>query len=212
VNSASKTILCDGCGEPASPEHLRQRVERLEFATRFRPIHIDCLVLYPSPPQRIEDYFYRPSASAGVRSSESRSFFEALMAAIGVSAKDDREEAALLVEFQRAGWFLAECCECPMDRKRSETVDWAKEYGPSLIRRTKFSYMPKHIVFLSIELAPLASLFAREGLREKLLLADGGPFDCPPFDNEIQKRKFASLFRAVLPQSVAHSGASEKSE
>src|ERR1700719_4321526 len=36
--------VCDGCGAPADEAHVRQRIERLEMATRFRPIHIQGLL------------------------------------------------------------------------------------------------------------------------------------------------------------------------
>jgi hypothetical protein len=38
-------ILCDGCGQPATPEHIAERIHRLELATRYRPIHIQVLWL-----------------------------------------------------------------------------------------------------------------------------------------------------------------------
>src|SRR6267154_51513 len=34
MNLNSTMIICDGCGLPASPEHIAARVERLELATR----------------------------------------------------------------------------------------------------------------------------------------------------------------------------------
>jgi len=43
---AVPTLLpCDGCGQPASAEHIARRLQRLEWATRFRPIHIQALLL-----------------------------------------------------------------------------------------------------------------------------------------------------------------------
>jgi len=53
---AVPTLLpCDGCGQPASAEHIARRLQRLEWATRFRPIHIQaplgsiCNPTFPAP-------------------------------------------------------------------------------------------------------------------------------------------------------------------
>jgi hypothetical protein len=50
--------ICDGCGMEVGAEHIRARIERLELATRFRPVHIHTLLLGDAPPERAEDYFY----------------------------------------------------------------------------------------------------------------------------------------------------------
>jgi hypothetical protein len=50
--------ICDGCGREVSAEHIRARIERLELATRYRPVHIQTLLVGDAPPQRAEDYFY----------------------------------------------------------------------------------------------------------------------------------------------------------
>src|SRR5271170_1398857 len=73
--------LCDGCGAPADEAHLRQRIERLEMATRFRPIHIQTLLLADSPPSRVEDYFYRPIREGEARSAPAKNFFIEIMKA-----------------------------------------------------------------------------------------------------------------------------------
>ena len=51
--------VCDGCGAVADDKHIRERIERLELATRFRPVHIRALLIDAAPPPRVEDYFYR---------------------------------------------------------------------------------------------------------------------------------------------------------
>jgi len=50
--------ICDGCGAVADAEHIRARIQRLELATRYRPIHIHTLLIGTAPPALIEDYFY----------------------------------------------------------------------------------------------------------------------------------------------------------
>jgi len=50
--------VCDGCGATVDAEHIRSRIERLEMATRYRPVHIQTLLIGTAPPERTEDYFY----------------------------------------------------------------------------------------------------------------------------------------------------------
>lgn len=179
MNSVNREIRCDGCGVVATPDHLRRRVERLELATRFRPIHIDTLILYPAPPQRVEDYFYRPAHSREERSPSSRAFFDGMLAAAGINAVENKSEELLLAEFQRAGIFITECCECPLEGSATSSADLAVRMAPSLLRRVQFSYKPKRILLLSGELAPLIPLFRQAGLRENLLPREGKPIDIP---------------------------------
>ena len=179
MNPANREIRCDGCGIIAAPEHLRRRVERLELATRFRPIHIDTLILYPAPPQRVEDYFYRPAHSREERSASSRAFFDAMLSAAGINVVENKSEETLLAEFQRAGMFVTECCECPLEGGGISNEDLAVRMAPSLLRRVQFSYKPKHILVLSSELAPLIPLFRQAGLRENLLPREGKSIDIP---------------------------------
>src|SRR5216683_5747450 len=63
MDANSTPILCDGCGLAASAEHIAARMERLELATRFRPIHINVLFVALQPMPRPEDDFYRPPES-----------------------------------------------------------------------------------------------------------------------------------------------------
>ncbi len=50
--------LCDGCGAMADAHHIRRRIERLEMATRYRPVHIRTLLVGTAPPESTEDYLY----------------------------------------------------------------------------------------------------------------------------------------------------------
>ena len=56
--------FCDGCGATVDAEHTRQRIARLELATRYRPIHIKTLLLGVAPPAHISDYFYSSEQQA----------------------------------------------------------------------------------------------------------------------------------------------------
>jgi hypothetical protein len=56
--------ICDGCGAAVEPEHIRARIERLELATRYRPVHIQTLLIGSAPPVRPEEYFYTSEAQS----------------------------------------------------------------------------------------------------------------------------------------------------
>ncbi len=137
--------VCDGCGAPADEAHIRQRIERLEMATRFRPIHIQTLLLADAPPSRIEDYFYRPLRDGESRSSAAKDFFVDVMKAAGIAADASANEEAALAEFQHRGFYLADAVECPVatPQELSERITAASS---TLLKRIEFSYRPKHVV------------------------------------------------------------------
>src|SRR5271170_4930716 len=99
--------VCDGCGAPADEAHIRARIERLELATRFRPIHIQVLLLDDSPAVRPEDYFYQPATDGSTRSPIAETFFREMLLAAGMSSEMATNEEAGLAEFQRRGFYLA---------------------------------------------------------------------------------------------------------
>src|SRR5260221_9520292 len=115
MNLNSTPIICDGCGLPASPDHIAARVQRLEFATRFRPIHIGLLFVALAPMPRLEDDFYGPP--------ESRSFFDPFLSAQDIlpeagkqsgEANGREADIARLLEFQREGYYLTYLSECSL--------------------------------------------------------------------------------------------------
>src|ERR1039457_5266879 len=75
--------ICDGCGAQVNDAHIRQRIERLEMATRFRPVHISVLLIDAAPPARFEDYFYRATSDRAERSPASRAYFDGLVKCAG---------------------------------------------------------------------------------------------------------------------------------
>ena len=183
MDANSNSILCDGCGLPASPEHIAARMERLELVTRFRPIHIQALFVALDPMPRPEDEFYRPP--------ESRQFFDSLLSALDISTDVESNPAeaaaANLLEFQRRGNYLTYLSECPLPLPNStrENADGsdASEYisrlAPTLVKRIRFNYKPKHIALLGTNLSPLIEIFERAGIAPLLLLDQGRPLTVP---------------------------------
>ena len=56
----SAVLRCDGCGQAASPEHTARRLQRLEWTTRYRPVHIHTLLLGGFSPADERDFLYSP--------------------------------------------------------------------------------------------------------------------------------------------------------
>jgi hypothetical protein len=165
----SSSIRCDGCGLPASPEHIAARVQRLELATRFRPIHIQVLFVAFEPLPRLEDDFYGPPAS--------RDFFDSFLGSLNISP--DMENNAIgsdgtpagianLLEFQRRGYYLAYLSECPVTTGQETGESAAREYisrlAPTLVKRIRFNYKPKHVALLGDKTAALVEVLDHAGM------------------------------------------------
>ena len=57
----SMDLPCDGCGQISSPAHIAQRLQRLEWTTRYRPVHIHTLLLGAASPGEEREFLYSPS-------------------------------------------------------------------------------------------------------------------------------------------------------
>ena len=205
MQPALSPLRCDGCGARATDEHIRARIERLELATRFRPIHVGVLFLSDAPPASLADYFYRPDELAG-RDGRARVLFEQLLAAVGVAlhaqeSDAQRDEEFRLAQFQRAGFFLADCVECPLEESAGTLApaEFARRFGPTVVKRVLYSYRPRNVVLLCRITRAMIPLFEQAGLGERLLLHQGGPFELPaPGDREAQEQ-----FRSSLGETVS---------
>ena len=159
--------MCDGCGAPADEAHIRQRIGRLEMATRYRPIHIQTLLLADAPPSRIEDYFYRPLRDGESRSSEAKDFFVEMMKTAGITPDAAANEEAALAEFQHRGFYLAHAVECPVPtpQELSERITAASS---TLLKRIEFSYRPKHVVPIGVAVKAMISVLQKSPIGDRL--------------------------------------------
>jgi hypothetical protein len=163
--------VCDGCGAPADEAHIRARIERLELATRFRPIHIQVLLLDDSPAARPEDYFYRPAGDGSARSPSAKAFFRELLAAAGISSELATNEEAALAEFQRRGYYLADAVECPIvpaEELRSRVL----HAMPTIVKRIEFSYRPKHVVPIGAEIISSIESLRKSSIAERIVVPE----------------------------------------
>jgi hypothetical protein len=174
VNAIPQTIYCDGCGVAASPEHIRERLARLELATRFRPIHIGVLFLIPSPELGMDFYDASPrppGAREILLDALGIPALAAVSGAPGASATESR-----LSEFQRRGFFYASVSECALPQGGEPLT--VERLAPTLVKRIQFSYKPKSVVLLSVALSPVVPLLAGAGQGIRIL-PDGAPISFP---------------------------------
>ena len=205
-------VLCDGCGRPASAEHITRRLRRLELATRFRPIHIGILFLAESPPVDIEDYFYYPAEAAAQRKGLSRILFESLMQGVGIAPQAGKGDEARLAEFQRRGFFLADSLECPVEeivpglregKALANAAELARHFGPTIVKRIEFSYKPRHIALLSTRTRHLIPILQQAGLGSRLLLYQGLPLHFPHPHNPAAQAQFRAGLAEILAMAAA---------
>jgi hypothetical protein len=192
--------LCDGCGAQADEAHIRRRIERLELATRFRPIHIQVLVLDVAPPPRPEDYFYRAAADRSVRSLASRMYFDELAKCAGHAADTVADEEGILAEFQRRGFFHTCAVECPVEEAGEDALN---RLGPTVVRRIQTSYKPKLIAPMGDAMKELIPLLELSGLQERLILSGGGPFVDPFLGDPQNQAEFGTGVGDRLVRALA---------
>jgi len=183
-------LPCDGCGLPASPEHIAERLRRLELSTRYRPVHIGVLFVAKSPAVNIEDDFYGPAESREF----SGPFLETLR--IGSPAQNSEPgpsdlgpethaaDSARLVEFQRRGYYLTYLSECPMGNDVESPGGMIARLAPTLIRRIRFNYRSKFIAPIGQELSTLIGLLNDAGLGSRMLLPQGRVLPIPRAGDE----------------------------
>jgi hypothetical protein len=194
--------LCDGCGAQVDEAHIRSRIERLERATRFRPIHIQVLFLAAAPPPQPADDFYRAATSAK-RSTASQTFFDEITKSIGGKPGDPAGEEATLTEFQRRGFYLTYAVECPIESPEQLAAAVTK-LAPTVLLRVNASYKPKFVAPLSHALQPLIPLLQSNSWADRLILHDDAPFDDPISSDPRHHADFGATLADRLAKVLAH--------
>ena len=188
----SESLHCDGCGQTATAEHVARRLRRLEWTTRYRPIHIGMLLLGDAAPRSDSEFLYAPE---GKFQGESRSVLEAA----GIdSAGKSAEEA--LSEFQRRGFLLAHVLECPVEAAggQQENTKLMEERLESVVARIRRSLKPKRIALISGALNPFIPQLQSANLGCPLVL-DGGK----AFALEADPRAAVTRLRETLAAALA---------
>jgi hypothetical protein len=206
MGSSPNYLPCDGCGIPASPGHLAERVRRLELSTRYRPVHIGVLFVFLAPPVRTEDDFYGPP--------ESKEFAGPFLEALEIPESAEKATgsdagtaaAARLAEFQRRGYYLAYLSECPISQNGEPPASTIARLGPTLIRRIRFNYKPKQIAPLGQELFPLVEVLRVAGIGPVLTLDQERALPSPRSGDRVGMDLFQRAVATVAPRENLSSG------
>jgi len=169
--STTAALVCDGCGQAASTEHISRRLQRLEWATKYRPVHIHTLLLGAFSPQEEGDFLYAPGG-------EFRGEAALLLDALGISTAGKTAEA-VLAEFQRAGFFLTHVLECPLDgdlQRGTETAALLMKRLQPVATRIRRSLKPKRVMAITEELTPVVRDVLALDLGCPVVLDHGKPF------------------------------------
>jgi hypothetical protein len=155
----------------ASPEHVARRLQRLEWSTRYRPVHIGTLFLGAFSPMEERDFLYSPG---GEFHGEAGS----LLTALGIASAGKGADV-VHAEFQRSGLFLTHVLECPLentlDNRANEATLLAQRLKP-LAARIRRSLKPKRVVLISQALGTVLESIQALDLGCPILLDTHKPF------------------------------------
>lgn len=202
-------LRCDGCGQLGSPEHITRRLRRLEWATRYRPVHIQALLLGGVAPREDAEFLYAP---AGEFLGEA----ETLLRAVGIESRRAPFEAQnrqkvvpttasplgktaeeTHAEFQAAGFFLTHLLECPLEPGENGAThpsDLQRRHLPAVASRIRRSLKPKRVILVTeIPQEVMQDILALD-LGCEVILNGGRPFALTPSAREEEIVRF----RAVL--------------
>jgi hypothetical protein len=142
-------LVCDGCGQAAQPAHIARRLQRLEWATRYRPVHIGTLLLGAAAPNADAEFFYAPEGPTAGEAA-------LLVKVAGLTSDQPKEQ--LHAAFQRAGFFATYVLECPFEGAAPEKLTQllAKRL-PAAVARIRRSLRPKRLALISGMLEPFVS-------------------------------------------------------
>ncbi len=186
-------ILCDGCGQLASPEHLAARFRRLEWSTRYRPLHVNILVLGAVVPSVDSEFVYSDSTPFSGEAAR-------LLRVAGISVEGKTADT-IHHEFQRAGFFVVHLLDCPLEGAAAGAPEVSALLGnrlPTTFTRIRKSIKPKRLVLLGTQLDPFVEKFQAEALDCALLLDGGKAFKLPEGDEAVERlRSVLSLPTAV---------------
>jgi hypothetical protein len=171
AQTATQRVICDGCGQGTTSEHIAGRLERLEQTTRYRPIHIQTVFLGAQSPAKEEAFLY---SGKGSFAGEAGALLEALRI-----ERAGREAEAVLSEFQRKGFLLTHVLECaPEDGVTAPALAEAvKQKLPSVLRRMRTSLKPKRVFVISRDLKGVSAELKSAQVGCEIVLDGDSPFD-----------------------------------
>jgi hypothetical protein len=187
-------LPCDGCGQLADSAHISRRLTRLAWTTRFRPLHIQALLLSGVAPKQDSDFLYSPNLSFHGEAGT-------ILNAIHIPTEGKSPET-VLADFQKLGLMLAHVLECPLDdgTTQAQAQSYLEAELPATIARIRRSLKPKRVLLLSADLQPYTTKFHEAHLPCPILPSPSGTFlpSSDPTEADLQS------FRAALSISNAH--------
>ena len=185
----NEILRCDGCGQMGSPEHMARRLRRLEGATRYRPVHIETLLLGGVAPREDGEFLYAPGG-------EFRGEGGSLLLAAGIPFAEKPADT-VHAEFQAAGLFLTHVLECPLENGPNDAPkasNLLREHLPLVASRIRRSLKPRRVILVT-EMPPevVQDILALD-LGCEVILNSGKPF---ALTSSVKEREIAR-FRAVL--------------
>ena len=164
-------LRCDGCGQVGSPEHIARRLRRLEWATRYRPVHIQTLLLAGVAPREDAEFLYAPSENFCGEA-------ELLLRAVGISFAGKTAES-VHGEFQATGLFLTHILECPLEPGENGAADASallRKHLPAVASRIRRSLKPKRVMLVTEIPRDVVQDILALDLGCEVILNDGEPF------------------------------------
>jgi hypothetical protein len=150
---------------------MARRLKRLEWSTRYRPVHIGTLFLGAFSPREEKEFLYSPAGEfhgeAGL-----------LLAALGM-ASAGRAAEVVHAEFQRTGFFLTHVLECPLENgldDRATAATLLTQRLKPVAARIRRSLKPKRVMLISRMLEPVVEAIQALDLGCSILLDSEKPY------------------------------------
>ncbi len=165
-------LPCDGCGQPASQDHLARRLQRLEWSTRYRPVHVQTLLLGAFVPAQDSAFLYSEALPLSAEAAQ-------LLNALQIPWEGKSAES-FLGEFQKRGLFMMHALECPLEppnQSDAQAGALLARHLPLAITRIRRSLKPKRVALLAPELFTLIGELSASALGCPVLLHLNKPFE-----------------------------------
>ena len=169
--------ICDGCGAQVDEAHIRRRIERLELATRFRPIPFKFCSWIPHRP--------RNSKIISIVRRRTRATAPRWRACSSMSWPSAPDKPGPPMPGRIHPRRFSKARILPGLRRRmsgrapARTQEAIDRMSSTVVLRMNSSYKPKSLVPISRDLHPLLPLLQLKGWSEKMILNNGQPFDDP---------------------------------